>query len=125
MNVRRYRPDDFSQLQQWGERYHITYSEENLPTIGFIVPGIAAYFLYETKTKVVFLENMIANSDAPKAERSEALKLIVERILSEAKRMGYHVAYACTDIPSVIQRAVASGATFKTKYVLLQKDLTK
>lgn len=124
MNVRRYKSEDFKQISQWAERRGESYQADLLPPTGFIVDNVAAYFLYSTPSRVCFLENMIANPDSDPAERSEALSMIVDAILSEAKERGFQVAYACTNIPAVVQRALTAGATFKPKYVLLTKNLS-
>lgn len=124
MNVRPYKPEDFEQIKSWGEKYNAVYDPELLPPCGFIVDGVAAYFLYETLSKVCFLENMIANKDVDDATKDKALTLIVEAIIIEATKRGFKLAYACTNIPKVVERAILNGAKFEPKYVLLTKKLS-
>lgn len=122
--VRRYEDKDFEQVFEWGKSYGNTYKRELFPSVGFIVPGIAVYFLYQTDSKICFLESMVANPETSKEARDEALNSITSEILREARDRGFEVAYACSDIPAVVERAIRAGATFKPKYVLLQKQLS-
>jgi len=121
--VRKYDPLDFRQIQTWAQMWGTTYSCDYIPKIGFIVDGVAAYFLYETGTKLCFMENLISNKDADKIIVSKAVDEIIIALLNEAKELGYEVAYACTDNPSVITRALLTGANVKSKYALIQKSL--
>jgi hypothetical protein len=125
MQVRRYELSDFAQVSEWAlDGYNTDYTEEQFPKTGFIVDGIAAYFLYSTDSSVCFLENMISNKKADPMERHLALNLIVEAILKEAASLGFKVAYGTTDIPAVIYRATTWGAIATPKQTLLTKNLT-
>jgi hypothetical protein len=125
MQVRRYEPSDFAQISEWAlDGYNNDYTEEQFPKTGFIVDGVAAYFLYSTDSSVCFLENMIANKKVEPMDKDQALKLLIEAILAEAKALGFKVAYATTGIPSVIFRAVTYGAIPMPKQTLLTKNLT-
>ncbi len=123
MKVRRYHLDDFKEVAEWGKGWGFTYEPDLFPKVGFIVPGVAAYFLYATDSAVCYLEHMVSNPKTFGRERDLALKMVVEAILEEAAKRGYRVAYACTDIGKVVERAILSGAQFKPNYVLLTKYL--
>lgn len=105
---------------QWGADY----KEEQFPNTGFIIDGIAAYFLYSTDSNVCWLENMISNRGVEKSILVEALDILVDEILKEAKVLGFTVAYATTGILSVVKRAKENGASIKPAQFLLTKDLT-
>ncbi len=123
--LRQYHHSDFKDIAAWGKQWGADYREDQFPKTGFIVPGIAAFFLYSTDSSVCYLENLIANKDVNGPERSEAIDQLVEVALATAKDMGFKVAYACTDIGQVVYRAIQAGANTKTKQVLLTKDLTQ
>jgi len=123
--VRRYAPEDFAQVKEWGLQWGANYQEEQFPATGFIVDGVAAYFLYSTDSSVCWLENMIANRNVEPMIRARALDLLVDAILAEAKAQNFTVAYATTGIISVAKRARANGATIQAAQMLITKDLTQ
>ncbi len=124
MKARRYERSDFADLKLWGEEWGAEYREDQFPLNGFIVEGIAAYFLYSTDSSVCWLENMIARRGIKESVRNEALELLIDAILKEASDLGFTVAYATTDIVSVAKRAKEHGAIIRPAQILLTKDLT-
>jgi hypothetical protein len=121
--VRRYTPEDYPEVASWGLEAGEVYDPKNLPSIGFIVPGVAAQFLYTTDSNICFIENLVANPNTSKELRDVAIKCIVDQNLMMAKSLGYKVAYACTNIPAVIERAKQYGTVCTPNYTLLQKKL--
>lgn len=124
MTVRPYEPKDFEQIKEWGKSYGAEYREHQFPKIGFIVDGIAAYFLYSTDSSVCFLENMVAKKDVDQGEKNKALELICDAILKEAADQGFKVAHATTNNYAVAKRAREYGASVEVGHLLLTKDLT-
>lgn len=122
--VRLYKPEDFPAVSSWAKAWEINVSEDLLPHTGFIVPDVAAFFIYETDSKVCYFENLICNPSASREQRESAFSGLTQAVIQEAKSRGFKVAYACTNIGSVINLAIQSGAHFKPKYVLLTKDLS-
>lgn len=110
MKARKYQESDFEQIQEWGKSWGATYDKDLFPPIGFIVPGICAYFLYETPSKVCWLENMVRNKEIPKEIANMAIETVVTEILREANSLGYKVCYATTSNEEVIQRAIKHKA---------------
>lgn len=108
--VRRYQESDFEEIAAWAKARGSIYDKDLFPPIGYIVPGIAAYFLYETPSKACWLENMCSNPEVQKEVRDLALRQIVSAILKEAKGLGFKVAYATTDLDSVVNRAIQHNA---------------
>lgn len=125
MIVRRYEDKDFEQIREWGLQWGADYDEDQFPHIGFIIDGVAAYFLYQTDSSICWLENMIAKRGIDQALKSKALDLLVDAIILEAKELGFTVAYATTDIVSVAKRAKENGAFIKPAQILITKDLTQ
>lgn len=119
LEVRPYEQKDFEQVKSWA-RHGTTYESDLLPVTGFIVDGIAAYFLYETDSKVCWMENLIARKDSDPEERRKAIGMIIDSLLIEAKRKGYKVVYATTSNSALISRAMLVGAKPELNQVLLQ-----
>lgn len=94
------------------------------PTVGQIVPGIAAGFLYQTDCKVSFIENLISNPKSAQFERNQALDLIVTAILKESDALGFYVVMGFTQVPGVVRRAVKLGFQKTEKqYTLVSKGV--
>ncbi len=123
MICRRYKPEDFTQIKEWGEKWDAEYNEDQFPSVGFIVDGVAAYFLYSTDSSVCWLENMVSNRGIDEKTRDQALGLLIDAILKEAKTLGYHVAYAATIYVTIAKRAKLANATIQPGF-LITKDLT-
>lgn len=125
MKARRYdRETDFSHIKAWGDEWGAEYIKEQFPTVGYIVDGVAAYFLYCTDSSVCWLENLISKRGIDEKTRENALNMIFDAILEEARELGYKIAYATTDNVAVAKRAKEHGAFLKVNQILLTKDLT-
>lgn len=68
---------------------------------GYVVPGVAAVWLYLTDSSLAFLEMLISNPAAPKRERRIALDAVVARAVDEAARAGTRVLNAFVQRPDV------------------------
>jgi hypothetical protein len=121
--ARRFEPKDFDQVNAWAKEWGSSYEPDQLPAIGYIVDGIAAYFLYQTDSKCCWLENLIAKKDIEYHVRDKALSLIIDEILDEAKRLGFKVAYASTSRYQVALRAKKYGAMVEPNHMLLTLKL--
>lgn len=119
MTVRPYEDKDFEQIKSWA-RPGINYDPELFPRTGYIVDNICAYFLYETDSRVAWLENLISNKDSDKEERRKAIGMVIDALIIEAKRKGYKVLYATTSNSNLITRAMLIGAKPELNQVLLQ-----
>lgn len=124
MIVRKMEDEDFAQVIAWAKERGDDYTEEQLPSVGFIVDGIAAYFIYQTDSSVCWLENLISKKGTDKFIRSRAIDLLLEAAIKEATDLGFTVAYALTDLNSVAKRARSYGAFIKPLQILITKDLT-
>jgi hypothetical protein len=125
MICREYTPEDFQQIKEWGRQWGADYNEDQFPNVGFIVPGVAAYFLYSTDSSVCWLENLVAKRGVDKMTRARAIDLLVDKILAKAKELGFAVAYAATSNVKVAQRAQATGAIVQPLHYLITKDLNQ
>lgn len=109
--VRKFQDSDFEEIQGWAKARGDAYDKDMFPPLGFIMPGVCAYFIYETDSKVCWLENMIANPECSNEIRDLSLDLVVTEVLREVNRLGYKKAYATTSIEKVIDRAIKHGAS--------------
>lgn len=74
MTIRRYEPGDLEEMNRWyAARALALVTAGQLPTVGFIVPGVAAGFLYRTDSSLGFLDGFISNPEAPAHRRAAAL----------------------------------------------------
>lgn len=123
MECRKFVTKDFTELAAWGKSWGANYDQAQFPKTGFIVPGVAAYFLYSTDSKVCWLENLVSNPLVTRDQRDRALDLLTRALVQAAKTAGFTVAYACSNNGRVIQRAALMGARIKPNHVLLTLDL--
>lgn len=79
------------------------------PEIGYVVPGVAAGFLYKTDSKLGIIENIISNKRSEKNERDRSLNAIVENLIITAQALGMRLLVAFTELPVVSTRAKFHG----------------
>lgn len=115
----------YGQLQEWAaERGMPSIAFDLLPEIGRIVPGKCAGFLYQTDSRVVFLETLISAVTDDRSEMSEALDLCLSALEDDAKRLGYKSIICTTFLPGVAERAKKHGCILhQEKYYLLTKEI--
>lgn len=123
-HVRPYELTDYPTIVEWAEQYGIEQRETGLPKTGFIVPGVAAGFIYSTDSDCCWIENVIANKDATKDEKDEALDLLVPALLQKAEEMGFRVAYATTNNVNLILKVKEYGGLVRPLQMLLTKILS-
>jgi hypothetical protein len=113
------------QVERWWRLHGVAPVEPGfLSDEGFIVPGIAAGWLYLTNSKMALIENLTANPEVDEATRSEAIDRVVRRIVDEAQDFGAKVICGFTQIPAVIGRAERLGfQKNKGVYVLVSKGI--
>ncbi len=118
--VRKYNPEkDFDIIKEWGQGWGASYEKDLLPPTGFIVPGICAYFIYETNSKVCWLENLIRNPYKTKEECASGIEECVTETLREVSKKGYKAVYTIADNPVVIDRAIKHGASIDPNHTLI------
>ena len=117
--VRKYLDSDFNQVASWGGKWGCDYDKSLLPPTGLIIPGVCAYFIYETNSSVCFIENLVRNPDVPKEVADKCVNLLITETLREVKRLGYTKVYATSNNDSAINRAVEHGALASPDYTLL------
>ena len=101
------------QLTSWFKQWNIPESiKETLPETGFIVDGIAAIFLYETNSKMCFIECLIRDKEATEEVSNKAIDLLIKHVLRYAKEQNYKFIMSNTKYDRVVEIAEKHG--FKT-----------
>lgn len=103
------RDSHFEQVLHWMQLRGETLVPEALPATGFIVPGVAAGFLYRTDSSIAWIDGLVASKDVPKETRSKALDEIVQALRAEARNSGFKVMMGLTQFQPVVDRALRLG----------------
>lgn len=99
----------FEQVLQWLRMRGESTSPDRLPKTGYVVPGIAAGFLYRTDSSIAWIDSLVASKERTREERSEALDAIVQALRDEARRSGFSSLLGYTLYPVVVDRALRLG----------------
>lgn len=94
-----------------------------LPEVGFIVPDVAAGFLYQTDSSVAMIENYITNPNSSYEVRQEALDSITGALIGEATERGFERIVALTTAQSIFNRAKRFGFQSVGAFYVLRLDL--
>lgn len=65
-----------------------TFPEDVFSTSGYVVPGLAAVWLYFTNSSLATLEFLVSNPKSAKLKRRAAIDVVVERAIAEARHGG-------------------------------------
>lgn len=77
-----------------------------LPNIGFIVDDIVAGFLYQTDSKICFVESLISKKDTNKEERRIALDKLMDSLVEAAEGMNYKKIIFQTSHPRIKEQSL-------------------
>jgi hypothetical protein len=102
----------FAEVLRWFQLFGETMVPEALPQTGYIVPGVAAGFLYRTDSSVCWVESLVANKEVPKEERTRALDAIVIALCQDAKKLGFKLVLGSTQLDAVVKRAQRLGWSY-------------
>lgn len=111
MPVERYDPAKHYEvfIQWYSAHVPVVMGPEYLPKVGFVVPGVAMGFLYQTDSKVCHIEALVANPKASGKDRSNAIDEVVHAIIAEAKQLGFKALQGQTSLPVIVERAKRFG----------------
>ncbi|HEX5130476.1 MAG TPA: hypothetical protein VFV90_12055 [Usitatibacter sp.] len=79
------------------------------PPTGWVVPGVAAWWLYLTDSTLAWTEMLVGNPDVSKEMRREGLDLVIAHVLREAKAAGTRLLVCNVDRGDLEERAVKHG----------------
>ncbi len=75
-------------------------------------------FLYQTDSKVCYIDGLLANPSISKTQRSEAIDQVVKAIIKAAKHLGFKYLLGTTKVKEVETRAIMKHQ-FKSDTVTL------
>lgn len=81
----------------------------DLPHLGYIVEGIAAGFLRQCEGPYGLIDGYITNPTKTSEERNEALDIITESLINDAKAKGINHLLAFTRDNGILERAKKHG----------------
>ena len=115
---------DLTEINKWrATRDLVPLKEEELPRFGVIAPELAACMLVTTDSNCAFIEGLIANKEAPKDRRREALKEVIKACIDRAHALGFTEILFLSDHPSVTRWGNQFGFTFLKQYNLFKKGI--
>lgn len=83
MQARPCLPSDLNSINKWLKRHGMgTSTSEQLPKLGFIVPGVAAGFIRNCETEVGMIDSLISNPLCSSEARNAAWEAISEQLLA-------------------------------------------
>jgi hypothetical protein len=90
-----------------------------LPSTGFIIDGIAAVFIYETNSKVCYIDGFIRHRHS----KVYCLDKLIDFAVNYAKKKGFVKMLAQTKLQSVINRARKFDFVSQGEYSVLSRSL--
>ena len=105
----------FDLISPWFKHYWGAYfPKEMIPTDGYIVYGeesgpLVAGFLYHTNSSIVWLEDIIGNPEADKAERKEGIAVLLQALEMRAKALGFKHVFTATAHANMIEYYKQAG----------------
>lgn len=113
IQLKTYEPEKHEEmLKTWLDQWKLSHKViDILPTTGWIIEDIAALFVYETNSKICFIECMISNKKMDKEVVNHALDILVKSTIINMRGKGYKYIGANTTYKSVVDRAKKHGFT--------------
>ena len=94
-----------------------------LPRVGFIVPGVAVGWLYQTDSAMGLIENFVTNPGAPRRDRWEAISEIALALAHHAKSVGIQALKITTGHRSLGRIAIRHGCVYQGPAHVLSKEV--
>lgn len=105
MIARAYKRKDLEAINDWYQMHgHPTVESHMLPSVGFVVDGVCAGFLFQTDSSMCLLDAYVANPQASAPSRSLGQDLVTNALMERAKDLGYRAVIAITEHPSIVRR---------------------
>jgi hypothetical protein len=105
MDIREFNKIDYYLICEWWTAHKWNApSYLMLPKTGFIIEGLCAGFLYKTDSEIAWLEFVISNPKSDKELRNEALNILIEKLINEAKQSGFKVIFTSVEHTKLIDR---------------------
>lgn len=91
-------------LQGWPPQPDWAFSD-----LCYVVPGIAAVWLFTSNSKLFWVENLVGNPLADKDERRAALPALLSYVSEEAGKLGGKAVMTSTSHPGAARAYVTAG----------------
>ncbi len=76
---------------------------------GYVVPGVAGWWIYLTDSTLAYAEMLVGNPDVPKDVRNEALDAVMAHGIAEARAAGTRLLVSFVDKDYLEARATKHG----------------
>lgn len=115
-----------SMVKQWCRSRNLpTTMLQLLPRHGLIVPDVAVAFLYQTDSKIAYVDGFMSNPDATMDDRVRAFDLITEGVEELARSLGFKQIWVFTTRKGVAAQAERHGWKAQDRrYLFVSKELT-
>lgn len=118
MTVRPFRPSDLKSVNKWLTRHgHPKTQPSDIPSKGFIVPGVAVGFVRDCETGVGMIDSYVTNSLCSRETRHSALEAVTKKILEQPFK--YFITMTADD--GLVSRFKNHGLTGLPQYLWLAK----
>lgn len=108
--VRLFKESDYETVVSWWQsRSWPVLPREFLPATGYVVEGICAGFLYQTDSKIAWLEFIISNPATSPDDRAKALDSLIQHAVEDAKLKGFKIVFTSTNHDKLIKRYEDNG----------------
>jgi hypothetical protein len=114
--------DHINQVKSWYKKREIILNYDVLPSLGLIIPNVAAGYMYLTTDNKAIIEGIITNPDSGFVPRSNAVTSILNALIDLAKKTNCKCIFGLSDTTSVIKRAEKLGFVEIGSYNLLFKE---
>lgn len=94
-----------------------------LPAVGLMVPDVAAGWLYQTDSRVGFLEYFLTNPLAPLVARHTAISAIAVELIAKAKALGLARVVSMTSHRSIGRISMRLGFSYIGPMHLLRLEV--
>ena len=118
MDIRLLQEADYDDtlVKWWSDWGWVAPPKESLPDNGvggFMVSkdkqNICAAFLYQTNSKIAWMEFLVSNKEYRGSDRGEAIELLVTAISAQAKEYGFTMLYTSTNHKVLAKRYEKCG----------------
>ena len=122
--MRPFRRDDLAEVNAWYAGHGMpALPPAAIPELGFIEPGVAAGFIYETDSGVCLLEGFVTRPGVGPKARHAALNDITENLLGAARDLRFGHAIAICRDSAVEKRAERFGFRSLGRFAVYGKEL--
>lgn len=123
--IENYSHSDHSQsLEKWLSHYGISLPPVSLfSDIGYIVNKTAIGFLFNTNSKVGYIDHVVANPQASEMARDESLNDLFKHLIRVAEALGIKFLTVQSRIPALQERLKFLGFIPEKEYMLYYKIL--